>query len=492
MKKYYQTDISLGKSKLDYLPEDMSKKFRILYKKALRGHRFTHTQQFGEDYFTFTMAPIKHKESFRGLTCVITLATEKILMEQEFEKHQESLEDLVISRAEEVVNQRNFFQLIIDEDPNMIFVRSKEGKYILVNKALAKAYGSEVPDVVGQKIDRFHESRQSVDKYLEQDQLLFEHGQEEFTEEEVVLKDGARKWFMVKKKLIHLADESYVLGVQSDVTHLKLTQSKLEKANADLSKTLSDLKEMQLKLVSSEKIASIGLLTAGLVHEINNPINYVAGNVLPLKTDLAELKSWVTDELIPARPEKEKAFKVLEREIDELLEGIEEGAGRVKDLIGSLKDLSHTSNGKFQFCDVNRYLSSTVNLIMSTTEGKIRFRERYDPAVKDIFVDPNQLNQIFLNLLDLSALDINPGGTIIVRTELKNQRVVISIQNDGMGYSEKDLTRMIDPFNREGDKNNLNLAISHRMITSLGGQFEIDSTPNIGTTFVISFPEKSI
>ncbi len=490
MKKFWDKDIAIGINKTDLLPQPYQDQFRKLYQKALKGDTFSHTQKFGDEYFTFQLAPLKNGDTIEGLTAQVHQATEKILYEQELEKHQEDLENLVIARAEEVLNQRDFFQHIIDEDPNMIFVRNEEGKYVLVNKSLADIYHRSVNEVVGKKMDSFQEIG-DVERYLRQDREILNGTIENLSEEEKVSIDGTEHWYLVKKKKIEVGDRQYVLGVQSDITHLKLTHQQLEEANQELQKTLSDLREMQFKLVSSEKIASIGLLTAGLVHEINNPINYVSGNVEPLKRDFDEVLDLV-EGIDSLDADMKSSILTNKEEITELLNGIQEGANRVKDLISNLKSLSNTSNGKYEFCDVNRYLKSAVKLISSTTGGKIRFEEKYTTEARDIFVDPNQLNQIFLNMLDLVVLDVEEGGIIKVSTDNHDNEVVINMENNGPHYDEKALTQMIDPFDHNGGSQSLGLALSYKMITNLGGHISNENKTGDGNCFRIVFPVKVV
>ncbi len=491
MQRVFSAEPEIGANKIELLPEPLSSQYETLYLRALTGESYSHTQKFGEQYITFLFSPIKEGKEVSGITVQAFQTTEQILLEQELERHQDDLEELVINRTEEIVKQRNFFQTIIDEDPNFIFVRDNNGNYLLANKSTAKAYNKKVDEVIGSNLFDLADNSAQAEKYLSEDQNIISSGKDFFTERSYVLANNEKKWFLVKKKRIKFNENQFVLGVLSDISGLKETEENLQSAYDKLSRTLTDLQEMQLKLVASEKIASVGLLTSALIHEVNNPINYVAGNVEPLRRDFNDIRQWLElSDYFTGNKDRRAEFETASREVDELLDGIENGADRVIKLIANLKKLSYRGDGKKEFCDINEYIRSTIRLIEPIVKRKIEIEETYEDGLEQIFVEASQLNQILLNTLDLVVNKTKKSGKILIRTSGDHRKNIVEIESRGTEIAGLDMMNLIDPFDKEGDDSGLGLAVSYRIITGMGGQIVMDKNGSDSILFRITLPTK--
>jgi two-component system, NtrC family, sensor kinase len=284
----------------------------------------------------------------------------------------------------------------------------------------------------------------------------------------------------------------------------------LKETNEELNKTLHDLKETQTQLVESEKMASLGQLTAGIAHEINNPINFVTSNVKPLKRDvdllleiINKIEHIATTGIEAA--EKEKQIKELKEtydfdylleEISFLLKGINEGSSRTAEIVKGLRIFSRVDEDDLKRADLNEGLDSTIIIVNNLLNGKIRIDKQYGnlPLVECY---PGKLNQVFLNLISNAIYAINAksgdnkDGVITIQTLAHEQTVTISITDNGIGMKEATLKKLFEPFfttKPVGEGTGLGLSISYNTIKKHNGSISVKSEWNIGTTFIIEIP----
>ncbi|MDX2283750.1 MAG: ATP-binding protein [Bacteroidia bacterium] len=297
----------------------------------------------------------------------------------------------------------------------------------------------------------------------------------------------------------------------------------LEQKNAELQEAMAHLKAAQSQLIESEKMASLGQLTAGIAHEINNPINFVKGNVGPLKRDFDEIKALFAEiQALRTNPDPAKAVEALLRqaeasdaeylfeEMDMLLKGIEEGAVRTKEIVDGLKIFSRSDTDSFKLADIHDGLDATLRLLNNKTKDRIRVERDYAqiPLVECM---PGKLNQVFMNIAvnAIQAMEAQAAqasedagrkeiGTLFIKTELLENCmeagggcVRISIRDTGPGIPEEIRSRIFDPFfttKDVGEGTGLGLAISFGIIEKHQGRIEAESGPGEGTVFMISLP----
>jgi signal transduction histidine kinase len=278
-----------------------------------------------------------------------------------------------------------------------------------------------------------------------------------------------------------------------------------EKQKRELELTLSNLKQAQSQLVQSEKMASVGVLTAGIAHELNNPINFVSGNVYPLKQDLEEILSLFEkyEGTISANKLesyfgevdllKEKMdFSYLIQEIHSLIKGIEEGANRSSEIIKGLRSFSRLDEEGFQLYDIHEGIDSSLVLLNNKIKGKISVRKDYGDF-EGLECLPSKLNQVIMNILTNSIQAMDKGGELFIQTVSSAIGIKIIIKDNGPGMPSGVKEHIFEPFfttKEVGKGTGLGLSISYGIIEKHNGNIDVISEPGKGTEFIISLPRK--
>jgi two-component system NtrC family sensor kinase len=283
--------------------------------------------------------------------------------------------------------------------------------------------------------------------------------------------------------------------------------------NEDLESTLSDLKEAQSQLVESEKMASLGQLTAGIAHEINNPINFVTANVTPLRRDfgimketLAYIEEVSTNDEWTAEQKQQKIeaykedidFDYLNTEIEFLLKGMYEGASRTAEIVKSLRIFSRVDEDSSKFADINEGLESTLVILNSILKESVQVVKEYGD-IPPIECYPGKLNQAFLNIISNSLFAIQakfgdqPGGRLTIKTVLLENQLAIHIGDNGIGMSDAIKKKIFEPFfttKEVGEGTGLGMSIVYNTIKKHSGEIEVETQEGEGTTFILKVPIK--
>jgi two-component system, NtrC family, sensor kinase len=305
--------------------------------------------------------------------------------------------------------------------------------------------------------------------------------------------------------------------------HLQLSNSQkvLEQRTIELSRTLDNLKQTQVHLVQSEKMSSLGQLVAGVAHEINNPINFISGNLEPAEAYIQDLITFVSlyRECHPQpHPQieawmKEVDMDYLAEDLPKLLNSLKLGSDRIRQLVLSLRNFSRLDEAELKPVDIHAGIDSTLVILQhrlkaSSDHPTIQVIKDYGqlPMVECY---PSQLNQVVMNLLSnaIDALEDEMGNrsermgnkptlsnpTITIRTFVThNNWVTIAIADNGIGISEEIRSQLFNPFfttKSIGKGTGLGLSISHQIITQKhGGKIDCDSTLGQGTEFVVQIP----
>jgi signal transduction histidine kinase len=277
---------------------------------------------------------------------------------------------------------------------------------------------------------------------------------------------------------------------------LSLTHQELSQRHQQLETAYQELTQTQEQLIQSEKMASLGLLVAGVAHELNNPVSYVDSN-LEFIEEYAESLAGVVKVCTTScslsdqngRPNPAQVETLLQT-LRELIASSREGTERIKKIVLDLRVFSRTDDQGLMTVDLHDGLESTLNLLAKEYRDRITVHRAYGNLPR-VECYPGQINQVFMNLLQNAAQSIPGRGEVWITTETAGTQVSINIRDNGAGIAESDLARIFDPFfttKPVGSGTGLGLSISYGIIERHGGKMQVHSQVNEGTTLIIQLP----
>lgn len=315
-------------------------------------------------------------------------------------------------------------------------------------------------------------------------------------------------------KLSALKENERIITQQNVLLEAKVDERtrELAQSNEELNTTLSDLRSAQAQLVDAEKMASLGQMTAGIAHELNNPINFVSSNIDPLRRDLEDIFSILeayqnthedgasTQESLEAARKMSADLELdyLKTEIDQLLKGISDGASRTAEIVKGLRIFSRLDEDALKKADINECLRSTLVILKSAIKSDAPVEVNLEENLPEIMCYPGKLNQVFMNIivnaLQATAATGKPYNERLVKVQSKveNSEVIVRISDNGVGMPEKVKMRIFDPFfttKNVGQGTGLGLSIVLGIINDHNGTVEVESREGEGTDFIITLPK---
>jgi PAS domain S-box-containing protein len=300
---------------------------------------------------------------------------------------------------------------------------------------------------------------------------------------------------------------------------LRQSEAELRQKAQELEQTLYELRRTQTQLIQTEKMSSLGQLVAGVAHEINNPVNFIYGNLTHAREYIKDLLEIISlyQEKTP-NPGSEIRDRIEEIDLDFLLEDLPKllgsmqvGAERIKQIVASLRNFSRTDETEFKAANIHEGIESTLMILRNRLKAKsehpeIQIIKNY-AEMPPVECYPGPLNQVFMNII-ANAIDAieeynkrrnyeeiaqNPG-MIHIQTQSQNDTIQIKISDNAGGIPNRLINRLFDPFfttKAVGQGTGLGLSISHQIVTEKhGGTIECFSQLGQGTEFIITIPCK--
>lgn len=282
-----------------------------------------------------------------------------------------------------------------------------------------------------------------------------------------------------------------------------------EDLEVQVTRKTAELKKAYVRLLQTEKMASIGQLAAGIAHEINNPLAFVKSNINAAFQGVQEISSVVKalqeimtlDSVIPdprfetlrkhVTGDAGQTLNALMKDFDELIPETLEGIARVQRIVADLKEFSHIDDAEVDRIDIHRTLDSTLSVLTHELSPGIEIVRKYGEDLPKINCHPQQIGQILMNLI-LNAIEAIPDtGKIVIRTSCWGNEINIEIADTGRGIPTENLPRIFDPFfttKPVGQGTGTGLSICYEVIKAHGGNIEVISKPGVGTAFKITLP----
>ena len=390
-------------------------------------------------------------------------------------------------QAEEKLREsQEYLANIINTIGDPVFVKDERFCFTLVNTALCTLLGKTQQELIGSTGGAFL-SPEEMEHFLSVDREVLSTGIEDISEEKLTTPDRGIYNIVTKKtRYIDHQDAKYIVGVIRDMTEFKL---------------------MQVQLTQSDRLASMGMLAAGVAHEINNPLAYVLYNLESLTDDLPKLSSALSkclDRMIQRLGQDdwtalmgndlELLNPLMIEDIRARFEDALQGAHRIRDVARGLGTFSRVEQDKMVAVDLMHVVEVALNMVSNEIKYRARLVKEYGKT-STIMANDGKLSQVFLNLLINAAHSIPDGefedNEIRVRTWQEGDEVFTEIRDTGRGISEAHLPHLFEPFfttKEIGVGTGLGLPISKNIIEGYGGRIDVTSELGAGTSFVVRLP----
>jgi signal transduction histidine kinase len=282
----------------------------------------------------------------------------------------------------------------------------------------------------------------------------------------------------------------------------KTAQKILSKQKIELEATLSKLTKAQAQLIQSEKMASLGILTSGIAHEINNPINFINSGIHGLqKVNTNILKVLQKYRNTYRENPSNKEIEELENSLDlpfllesssKLISNIQTGVERTVSIVNSLRAFARSDEEQKKLINIHDSIDLALTILYNQYKYKIDIRKQYG-ELPQILCFPGKINQVFMNILTNAIQAIPNKGTIEIKTSVSDGLAFISIKDSGIGIPEKIKNKIFDPFfttKEVGKGTGMGLSIVFSIIEEHNGSIEVISEPGKGSEFFIKLPVK--
>ncbi|MEA3297689.1 MAG: ATP-binding protein [candidate division Zixibacteria bacterium] len=367
------------------------------------------------------------------------------------------------------------YSAMIDTVPAMMFLKDINHKYVTVNKAFCRLANKSADEIIGktdydiflfEKADEYHKTDQIV---MNEDRCVFEH------EQSLEDADGKTRWISTTRVPLHDINGmvSGVVGLVQDITEQHKSHE---------------------QLMQSDKLAAIGTLAAGVAHEINNPVGFISSNLNTMSKYLERIRSYVENTGVEDDDDKEGILDIMTDFSDAVNESIE-GTVRVKDIVTDLKSFSRVDGAKKGLVNINEGIESTLNIVWNELKYHCKVEKELS-NIPDLMCIPNQLNQVFMNmLLNAGHATAETAGFIRIRTWADDINIYVSIKDNGVGIPQINLKNIFEPFYTTkdvGKGTGLGLSLAYDIIKKHNGNIDVKSEVGVGTEFVVSLPLKGL
>ncbi len=435
----------------------------------------------------------------------------------------ETLKDITdLKLAEEEVRK---LSSAVEQSPNSIVITDTEGRITYVNPKFTQVTGYSSAEVLGENPRVLKSEETPAEVYTELWDTI-KAGRDWRGEFHNRKKNGELFWESASISAIKNNEGkiTHFIAIKADITERKVQERELQKSRAELlvknekmkylltsvenSKQelegmYSELKAAQAQMLQREKMASIGQLAAGVAHEINNPIGFINSNLGTLdkyvgrmvdfiQAQEGALSSCASQEVETAIAGQRKKLK-LDYVIEDSRKLIEEsldGTDRVRKIVQNLKSFSRVDESEYKHANLNECLESTLNIVWNELKYKATVEREYG-ELPETRCYPQQLNQVFMNLLVNAGHAIEGQGTITIRSWIEGTDIFIAISDTGSGIPEDLRSRIFEPFfttKEVGKGTGLGLSISYDIVRKHGGEILLDSVVGEGTTFTVRLP----
>lgn len=306
--------------------------------------------------------------------------------------------------------------------------------------------------------------------------------------------DADKRYYDLSGALVSYAGKRLIQVICLDVSereklaeHLRDHAQELER---EVEAATRDLRTSQAKLVQQEKMAALGKLVAGVAHEMNTPIGTINSNADTLARSLTVVRGIVSDESAPEEVRENNRLQKVLGLLEDIARINKLACERIVSIVGSLRNFARLDEADLQIADLHQGLESTLTLVYHEIKNRVEVIREYGEIPK-VRCHPNQINQVFMNLLVNASQAIREQGEIRIHTWRDDDKVKVQIADNGVGIPPEHLSKIFDPgFTTKGVGvgTGLGLSICFKILQDHGGGIDVESEVGEGSTFTIWLP----
>lgn len=260
-----------------------------------------------------------------------------------------------------------------------------------------------------------------------------------------------------------------------------------------LKSVIADLESTQRQLAQNEKMASLGQLSAGIAHEINNPIGYISSNLDTLIEYINTYEKTFSELTVNNFQAKlaDDELVYIRDDVQDLTSSCIDGINRISDIVNSLKTFSRKEDDKYKELDINDVIESSLKIVWNQLKYKHQIEKTLLIPSPLILANNGQLQQVFVNLFINAAHAMAENGQLTITSKVVDKLLHVNVQDTGCGMDEKVIRRLFEPFyttKQEDEGTGLGLSVSYAIIEKHNATVEVLSTKGEGSTFILKFP----
>ena len=466
----YEPKELLGKSAFDLFHEDDKALWENVLNSLLNGkgmqsfeHRLCNKQGHYQ-YFESNCINLLNDKAHKAIVINARDITERKWAEEARRENEEKLQTISTSARDAII--------MMDNDGNISYW----------NEAAVKIFGYSKEEAIGQELHTIVAPERYHAAYKKGFSMFQKMGQGYAVGKtlglEGVRKDGTEFPFELSLSAVCVKNKWNAIGILRDITERKRAEEALH--------------EMQTQLMQSEKMASLGMLVAGIAHEINTPVGAVSSMHDTLVRAVEKLKS-ALDTTGAGEPNGGGKVNRMLKVIEDANRVITSGTERIANIVRRLRSFAHLDEAELKEVDIHKGIEDTLTMVHHELKHKAVV-ERNFGDIPPISCYPSQLNQVYLNLLINAVQAIEDKGTITITTFQKDDYAHIQIKDTGVGIPEEALKRIFVPgytTKGVGVGTGLGLSICHQIIKDHNGEILVESKVGKGTTFTVILPKRS-